>query len=49
MNNIPEYIALIFAIAKVGGVKVSVNTNVGEDEMQYIVDKADVEEMTDDK
>ena len=43
MNNIPEYIALIFAIAKVGGVKVSVNTNVGEDEMQYIVDKADVE------
>lgn len=43
MTNTPECVALIFALARLGAVKVSVNTGVGVDELRYIIRTAQVE------
>jgi len=42
MRNCPEYIALIFAIAKLGATKVSVNVKISSNEMAYMLKKAEV-------
>lgn len=41
LNNCPEYILLVFALSGLGAVKVSINTELGEEERHSILEQAD--------
>ncbi len=42
MSNTPEYIFTLFAAAKLGLIEVPINTNFQENEIQYMINKADI-------
>mgnify|MGYP000861541467 CR=1 FL=1 len=41
-NNVPDWLTVLFASAKIGAVLVTVNTNYKTSELEYIIDNADI-------
>ncbi|NCA79433.1 MAG: AMP-binding protein [Sphingobacteriia bacterium] len=44
-TNVPDWFTFIFATAKIGAVMVTVNTNYKENELEYVIDNADIQTL----
>lgn len=41
-NNVPDWLTFMFAVAKIGGVLVTINTNYKLNELEYLLQNADI-------